>query len=336
MLKFIGTTSDDNISHAVSFALRNDTFCYVNRGFGAKFLGIRIFNLTKQNLEQIKQLTQNEPNIFKIEEYLDTLTPALAIPMKKQKSGNCSFIACKTMYWFAIYLETLEHLEQNQPSLKNKEQIAAKFAKNMYKYFSTQVRIYSLDNYLQAYYNLDKDYKLLAKVYFKVLKDKRDDLSVNALVTKIDQQTLLRLHEEIVPLLIEYFSEKNNRFYDTKQAQAIIDLINKEDEGIKVTPEQRQSIITAALTKVIQSPNEKILHENLNLFSSSFKDWEPLKLKTSNIDTKEESEFFREYMNNPNNEIYLQQFRSVFDEDITTDKYNNPKQKQPKSSPKNF
>jgi hypothetical protein len=252
ILKFVSAVEDGG-GHAIAFGLFDNTFCYVNRGAGNLFSGIRIFKITDEDLAQIIKYTQDKHDINKIEEFLNSLQdPTTRIAMKVQKSGNCAFIACKTMYWFAMYIETLKYLEQHHKSISNKEEIAINLARQTYKYFSITARIYALDNYLKINSDLGKDDKLLTKVYLK-LNNKSSQISDELktdIINKIDLQTLEKLSHEFVEAILESMNRKFMNFYDHVKVNQICDLMHKM--SIPISDSDKEALFLKALSNIVQ------------------------------------------------------------------------------------
>jgi hypothetical protein len=317
VIRFVDTNVGDNsVGHAVAFALQDKVFCYANRGIGSNFLGIRIFNIENPDvLKKIHEYAQDGHEIGEIEDFLATLKPIIKVPMQGQKSGNCAFVACKSMYWFAVYLETLKYLEQNRPLLENKEEIAADFAKDTYKYFSTQERVYLFNDYLNNH-KLDKDYTLLAKVYMK-LKNKKDrtDFPVNELIFKIELQVLRKIHAAIVPILMEAFDNDNKGFCDAYQIKYIVDFIRAEK--LTITAAQKEELYIKALSNLVQSPDENFILDNyIGLYHLLENDLVPDNLANLSLKLPKASQCFINYITDLNRPENKDHFIAMVTKDI--------------------
>jgi hypothetical protein len=299
VLKFTDTVSDDT-GHAVSYGLMGNILCYANRINGNDFAGVRIFRLEEfKDFAIAKKYAESQHDLNELESFLNKLTLSDQIDMKPQKFGNCAFIAPKMMYWFAVYFETLKYLEIHDPSETNKETIAIDFAKQAYKEFSLQERIYLFNNYLTIDSDLGKDLNLLIGAIIKLNKKaERLNLELSDLIDKIDPQILNQLASESVKVLTYSLTHSNNSY----QFEDINNLIK-----ILKTPlseEQKSALYIKALNKLVQETNYDALYYNtIGLFKliETIKPENILNIPIEQL--PKQSKMFINYVTNPNNDF---------------------------------
>lgn len=160
------------IHHALAFAWWGNYFCYANRGFGDKSSGIHIYELKDNSLSKFLMFNEKESlTVNELEKFLDqNFIPVFHHEMSTQKVGNCSWVATKSLWWFALFLNSLKLISEYKLPLNNPQLFASKIARAGYKVFSSQTRLLSLRQYRELKTTVPKDQALLLKVLEKSKK----------------------------------------------------------------------------------------------------------------------------------------------------------------------
>lgn len=158
------------IGHAVAIASWNDMLCYVNRD-GRSEPGIQVFRVTEAQKERANEYLNAGAEIVDFEtQILAKLNKIYSLPMKRQKAGNCVWIAAKSTIWQAIFFNTLKIIKEQNIPAEDPVRLAANLATAGYKFFSAENRSLVIKKYLALDTGYEKDHALLAAVLAKIKK----------------------------------------------------------------------------------------------------------------------------------------------------------------------
>jgi len=154
--------------HGMAFAFWRDQFAIYERGgVMGSYTGVRIYKIDDNLRNYLFEYAVSRSPADTIEETLSNSELMQYIPMKKQVTGNCIWVAAKGSYWLAVYYNTLQLISEKGLTFENPADVAHKMANACYKYLSDQKRILDVVSYINLE-SANKDEELLSKVLAKI------------------------------------------------------------------------------------------------------------------------------------------------------------------------